>query len=199
MLQSLGLSRHDTVDKLNAMLTMWMNTDDHERLCFDKQPSNAEQKQKDNIHDGVRNGGNSFNCNNNPRKRGADNTVATLDQVARAKNAGNRRKSSTSCSTNNSHSTPNSTHTMGDCYLLSETFSSATQKKPRKGDDDDKTTKDKDNDDGFPEIHNVQVIFGGLAISETLRHRKNARHEVFTTEHVIQRPSNGHTSQSLSL
>ena len=41
---------------------------------------------------------------------------------------------------------------------------------------------DNDKDDGFPEVHNAFMIFGGPSACLTVRQRKRERQEVFSVE-----------------
>ena len=42
--------------------------------------------------------------------------------------------------------------------------------------------RDDDKDDGFPEVHNAFMIFGGPSACLTVRQRKKERQEVFSVE-----------------
>ena len=42
--------------------------------------------------------------------------------------------------------------------------------------------RDNDKDDGFPEVHNVFIIFGGPSACLTARQRKRERQEVFSVK-----------------
>ena len=62
------------------------------------------------------------------------------------------------------------------CYYIKLGLPSDDARK--KGADD----RDNDKDNGFPEVHNAFMIFGGPSACLTLRQRKRERREVFSVE-----------------
>ena len=72
-------------------------------------------------------------------------------------------------------------HTLKECTMLQHYYA-----KLRLPDDDAKKRgagdRDDDKDDGFPEVHNAFMIFGGPSACLTTRQRKRERREVFSVE-----------------
>ena len=72
-------------------------------------------------------------------------------------------------------------HTLEECTMLRRYYAKLwlpndDAKKKGAGDGDN------DKDDGFPEVHNAFMIFGGPSMCLTARHRKKERQEVFSVE-----------------
>ena len=69
-------------------------------------------------------------------------------------------------------------HTLKECTMLRRYYA-----KPRLPNDDAKKKgaddKDDDKDNGFPEVHNAFMIFGGPSACLTARQRKREHREVF--------------------
>ena len=72
-------------------------------------------------------------------------------------------------------------HTLEECTMLQHYYAKLglpndDTKKKGAGDGDN------DKDDGFPEVHNAFMIFGGPSACLTARQRKRERREVFSVE-----------------
>ena len=66
--------------------------------------------------------------------------------------------------------------TMLRCYYAKLRLPNDEAKKKDVGD------RDNDRDDGFPEVHNAFMIFGGPSVCLTVRQRKKERREVFSVQ-----------------
>nr|CAB3446761.1 unnamed protein product [Digitaria exilis] len=152
-----------------------MDTDDQERERYGKRPEDNKDQPRDSFK---RNG-------NNPRKR-PNNTVATVQTFRAAQSPQQRREEFNKLLKKRCPYHPDSKHTMGECSLLWETFSKPTKIQKTDGDGDDKHDK---GDGGFPDVTNtVNVIFGGMAVSDTSRNRKNARRKAYVAKPAVVTP-----------
>ena len=72
-------------------------------------------------------------------------------------------------------------HTLEECTMLRRYYAKLglPYDDAKKRDADD---RDDDKDDGFPEVHNAFMIFGGPSACLTVRQRKRERREVFLVE-----------------
>ncbi|KAF8725758.1 hypothetical protein HU200_020310 [Digitaria exilis] len=183
LFRDFGHNRPRDLEEFRALVSNWMDTDDQERERYGKRPNNPGRKNQEDSRDQPRD---SFQRNgNNPRKR-PHNTVATVQTVRSAKSAQQRREEFNKLLKKRCPYHLDSKHTMGECVLLRETFSTPNKKQKSAGDGDDGHDK---GDSGFPDINNtVNVIFGGMAVSDTSRNRKNARREAYAAEPAVVTP-----------
>ncbi|KAF8745039.1 hypothetical protein HU200_013449 [Digitaria exilis] len=183
LFRDFGHNRPRDLEEFRALVSNWMDTDDQERERYGKRPNNPGRKNQEDHRDQPRD---SFQRNgNNPRKR-PNNTVATVQTVRAAKSPQQRREEFNKLLKKRCPYHPDSKHTMGECTLLRETFSTPNKKQKTDGDGDDRHDK---GDSGFPDITNtVNVIFGGMAVSDTSRNRKNARREAYAAEPAVVTP-----------
>jgi hypothetical protein len=70
-------------------------------------------------------------------------------------------------------------HSLKDCHMLRRYFESLDIKKDDK---EDPKEKDDDRDEGFPEIHDCFMIYGGSSMRLSTRQRKRERREVFSIQ-----------------
>jgi hypothetical protein len=69
-------------------------------------------------------------------------------------------------------------HNLEDCHMLLRYFESIGVKKDDKKED----PKGDDKDEGFPEIHDYFMIYGGASTCLSTRQRKQERREVFSVQ-----------------
>jgi hypothetical protein len=69
-------------------------------------------------------------------------------------------------------------HNLEDCHMLRRYFESLGIKKDDKKED----PKGDDKDEGFPEIHDYFMIYGGPSTRLSTRQRKRERREVFSVQ-----------------
>ena len=72
-------------------------------------------------------------------------------------------------------------HTLEECTMLQRYYAKPglpNNDAKKKGDGD----RDDDKDDGFPEVHNAFMIFGGPSACLMVRQRKKERREVFSVK-----------------
>nr|CAB3498769.1 unnamed protein product [Digitaria exilis] len=183
LFRDFGHNRPRDLEEFRALVSNWMDTDDQERERYGKRSANPGRKNQEDSRDQPRD---SFQRNgNNPRKR-PNNTVATVQTVRAAKSPQQRREEFNKLLKKRCPYHPDRKHTMGECTLLRETFSTPNKRPRSDGDRDDKHDK---GDSGFPDITNtVNVIFGGMAVSDTSRNRKNARRETYAAEPAVVTP-----------
>jgi hypothetical protein len=72
-------------------------------------------------------------------------------------------------------------HNLEDCHMLRRYFEGIGVKKDDKKED----PKSDDKDEGFPEIHDCFMIYGGPSTSLSMRQRKRERREVFSVQPAI--------------
>jgi hypothetical protein len=69
-------------------------------------------------------------------------------------------------------------HTLEECVMLQRYFhKTGPPAEDGKGHDNDK--KEGDKEEGFPEVHNCFMIYGGQAVNASARHRKQEHREVW--------------------
>jgi hypothetical protein len=73
-------------------------------------------------------------------------------------------------------------HNLEDCHMLQKYFESLGIKKDDKK--EDPKEKDGDKDEGFPEIHDYFMIYGGPSTRLSTRQCKCERHEIFSVQLV---------------
>jgi hypothetical protein len=71
-------------------------------------------------------------------------------------------------------------HNLEDCHMLRRYFESLGIKKDDKK--EDPMEKDDDKDEGFPEIHDCFMIYGGSSMRLSVRQHKRERREVFSMQ-----------------
>ncbi|KAF8666369.1 hypothetical protein HU200_053472 [Digitaria exilis] len=169
LFRDFGHNRPRDLEEFRALVSNWMDTDDQERERYGKRPNNPGRKNQEDNRDQPRD---SFQRNgNNPRKR-PNNTVATVQTVRATKSPQQRREEFNKLLKKRCPYHPDSKHTMGECTLLRETFSTPNKKQKSEGDGDDmhdKTTS--------PTLS-----------TDTSRNRKNARREAYAAEPAVVTP-----------
>jgi hypothetical protein len=73
-------------------------------------------------------------------------------------------------------------HNLEDCHMLRRYFKSLGIKKDDKK--EDRKEKGDDKDEGFPEIHDCFMIYGGPSRRLSVRQRKREHREVFSV-HLV--------------